>query len=560
MYIHVITQIADARTSSACRILYVYADNCLRAEVKSTRIDELGAPGRSGRAAARGLQRMGAISRWFQRWAKRLTPSRLRSAASLENGAAGCRLAGRAKPSLSAHSWLIIARKTAKPMFPAAPVTDARNHSEDAMKVELLYGKATIEASVPPGCHETLIRKQPRAPLLDPHGAILEALARPIGAPPLVDYARGKRSACILICDITRPVPNHLFLRPLIEQLMTAGITPEAITVLIATGLHRPNEGEELERVVGDRWVLDKVRVTNHFARDDAAHVDFGRTKGRGVPVKLDRRFVEAQVRIATGLVEPHFMAGYSGGRKVVAPGIAHADTIRTFHSAAFMEDPAATSCNLTGNPLHEEQLEIVRLVGNIMALNAIINEQRQLVFVSYGDILASHMAAVRFVDDWIQVPVSRRFATIVTSAAGFPLDQTYYQTVKGMVTPIDILAPGGTLIVASDCSEGLGSKEFRASQRRLVEMGPDGFLRSILPKALADIDEWQTEMQLKPMRIGQIKLYTGGLPDEDRALTGVEVVTDLDATIRDAVAAAGDGAAAFIPEGPYVIPKYVGA
>jgi nickel-dependent lactate racemase len=428
------------------------------------------------------------------------------------------------------------------------------------MKVELLYGKATIEASVPPGCRETLIRKQPRAPLLDPNQAILEALARPIGAPSLVDYARGKRSACILICDITRPVPNHLFLRPLIEQLMTAGIAPEAITVLIATGLHRPNEGDELERLVGDRWVLDKVRVSNHFARDDAAHVDFGQTKGRGVPVKLDRRFVEAQVRIATGLVEPHFMAGYSGGRKVVAPGIAHADTIRTFHSAAFMEDPAAASCNLTGNPLHEEQLEIVRMVGDIMALNTIINEQRQLVFVSYGDIVASHMAAVRFVDDWIQVPVSRRFATVVTSAAGFPLDQTYYQTVKGMVTPIDILAPGGTLIVASDCSEGLGSKEFRASQRRLVEMGPDGFLRSILPKALADIDEWQTEMQLKPMRIGRIKLYSGGLPDEDRALTGVDVVTDLDATIRDAVAAAGDGAAAFIPEGPYVIPKYVGA
>ena len=355
-------------------------------------------------------------------------------------------------------------------------------------------------------------------------------------------------------------MPNHLFLRPMIEQLLGAGIAPEAITVLIATGLHRPNEGEELARVVGDPWVLDKVRVVNHFARDDAAHVDFGRTKGRGVPVKLDRRFVEAEVRIATGLVEPHFMAGYSGGRKVVAPGVAHADTIRTFHSAAFMESPAAVSCNLAGNPLHEEQLEIVRMLGDVMALNTVINEQRELVFVSYGDIIGSHDAAVRFVRDWIQVPVPRRFKTVVTSAAGFPLDQTYYQTVKGMVTPLDILAPGGTLIVASNCSEGLGSTEFRASQRRLVEMGPDGFLRSILPKALADIDEWQTEMQLKPMRVGRVQLYTEGLPREDRSLTGVEVVSDLDAAIRDAVAAGGDGAAAFIPEGPYVIPKYVAA
>ena len=428
------------------------------------------------------------------------------------------------------------------------------------MKVELLYGKATIAASVPPGCRELLIRKQPRAPLADPHSAIAEALARPIGVPPLADYARGKHSACILVCDITRPVPNHLFLRPMIEQLLGAGIAPDAITVLIATGLHRPNEGEELAKVIGDPWVVDKVRVANHFARNDADHVDFGRTKGRGVPVKLDRRFVDAEIRIATGLVEPHFMAGYSGGRKVVAPGIAHADTIRTFHSAAFMESPAAVSCNLAGNPLHEEQLEIVRMLGDVMALNTVINEQRELVFVSYGDVIASHDAAVRFVQDWIQVPVPRRFKTVVTSAAGFPLDQTYYQTVKGMVTPLDILAPGGTLIVASDCSEGLGSKEFRASQRRLVEMGTEGFLRSILPKALADIDEWQTEMQLKPMRVGRVQLYTDGLPREDHPLTGVEVISDLDLAIRNAVAAGGEGTAAFIPEGPYVIPKYVAA
>jgi len=428
------------------------------------------------------------------------------------------------------------------------------------MKVELLYGKATIAASVPPGCRETLIRKEPRASLPDPRSAVAGALARPIGAPPLAEHARGKRSACILICDITRPVPNHLFLRPMIEQLLGAGIAAEAITVLIATGLHRPNEGEELARVVGDPWVLDKVRVVNHFARDDAAHVDFGRTKGRGVPIKLDRRFVEADMRIATGLVEPHFMAGYSGGRKVVAPGVAHADTIRTFHSAAFMENPAAASCNLVGNPLHEEQLEIVRMLGDLVALNTVINEQRELVFVSYGEIIASHEAAVHFVEDWIQVRVPRRFKTIVTSAAGFPLDRTYYQTVKGMVAPVDILEPGGTLIIASDCSEGLGSQEFRAAQRRLVELGPDGFLRSILPKALADIDEWQTEMQLKPMRVGRVRLYSGGLPREDHGLTGVEMVGDLDAAIREAVAIAGDGVAAFIPEGPYVIPKYVAA
>ena len=427
------------------------------------------------------------------------------------------------------------------------------------MGIELLYGKGHIKATVPDGCRETVIRKPARTPLPDPRGAVAAVLARPTGAPPLVDYARGKRSACILICDITRPVPNHLFLRPMIEQLVAAGIAYDAITVLVATGLHRPNEGEELARVVGDPWVLEHVRVVNHFARDDAAHIDLGYTTARRVPVKLDRRFLEADVKISTGLVEPHFMAGYSGGRKVVAPGVAHADTIRTFHSAAFMEDPAAASCNLDGNPLHEAQLEIVRMVGGILALNTVINEARELVFVSFGEIIESHLAAVDFVQDWIRVPVDRRFKTIVTSAAGYPLDQTYYQTVKGMVTPVDILAPGGTLIIASDCSEGMGSKEFRAAQQRLVEMGPDRFLQSILPKPLADIDEWQTEMQLKPMRVGHIQLFTRGLPQTDHHLTGVEMVPDLDAAIRAAAAKAGDDAIAYIPEGPYVIPKFAG-
>jgi lactate racemase len=428
------------------------------------------------------------------------------------------------------------------------------------MAVELLYGKGRITAHVPPGCAEVVIRKEARAPLAEPARAIAEALARPIGAPPLADFARGRRSACILICDVTRPVPNRLFLRPLIAELIAAGVPAGAITVLVATGLHRPNEGAELAALVGDPWVLATVRVENHFARDDAAHVDLGSTKGRGVPVKLDRRFVEADVRIATGLVEPHFMAGYSGGRKVVAPGVAHADTIRTFHSAAFMENPAAVSCNLAGNPLHEEQLEIIRMLGDVLALNTVIGEQRELVFVSFGEIIASHLAAVKFVGGWIQVPVPRRFATVVTSAAGFPLDQTYYQTVKGMVTPLDILAPGGTLIVAADCSEGLGSKSFRESQRRLVELGPDGFLASILPKPLAGIDEWQTEMQLKALRAGRIQLFSRGLPAEDHGLTGVEIVADLDQAISDAVTAADERVAAFIPEGPYVIPKYAGA
>ena len=426
-------------------------------------------------------------------------------------------------------------------------------------RIDLLFGKGHLPIALPEGARPTIIRKTVLPKLPDPHGAIAGALCAPIGSPPLAELARGKKSACILICDITRPVPNRLFLRPMIETMIASGIPIAEITVLVATGLHRPNEGEELAELVGDPWVMAEVRVENHFARDDAMHVDYGVTETRGTPIRIDRRFAEADLRIATGLVEPHFMAGWSGGRKVIAPGVAHHETIRTFHSARFMEDPLAVQCNLAGNPLHEEQLEIVRRLGTCYALNTVIDEDRDLVFVSFGEIIESHMAAVDFVTASTKIDMGRRYKTVVTSSAGYPLDKTYYQTVKGMVTPLDILEPGGTLIIASSCSEGFGSPEFRESQERLVEMGQERFLATLTAKSLAEIDEWQTEMQMKAMRLGRVELYTTGLDDEEQRITGVTITRNIDASVRDAIARHNDPDVAFIPEGPYVVPVYAG-
>ncbi|QFR33705.1 nickel-dependent lactate racemase [Ancylobacter sp. TS-1] len=423
--------------------------------------------------------------------------------------------------------------------------------------LELAFGRGTLPLNLPARARPTVLRKADLPKLPDNAAAIRHAFDNPVGSAPLAALAKGRKSACILVCDITRPVPNRLFLRPMIEAMLAGGIPAEAITVLVATGLHRPNEGEELAELIGDPWVQETVSVVNHFARDEAAHVDLGPTATRGTPVFIDRRFVEADLRIATGLVEPHFMAGWSGGRKVVAPGVAGHQTIRTFHSARFMEDPLAVQCNLVGNPLHEEQLEIVRKLGEIYALNTVLDEARDLVFVSFGEIIASHLAAVEYVEGATIIGVPRRFHTVVTSSAGYPLDKTYYQTVKGMVTPLDILAPGGTLIIASECSEGFGSEEFREAQARLVELGPERFLATLTAKTLADVDEWQTEMQLKPMRVGRIQLYTTGLTAEERRITAVEIVPDINEAIAQSLARSGDDALAIVPEGPYVIPVF---
>ncbi len=425
------------------------------------------------------------------------------------------------------------------------------------MRIDLNYGRGHLPVDLDDSWDVSVIRKPVMPVEAKPSAAIETALSDAVAARPLLEEARGKSSACILVCDITRPVPNAHLLPPILRQLLEAGIDRESICILVATGLHRPNEGEELTELIGNRWVLENFRIENHFARNDADHVDVGVTS-RGTRIKLDHRFVDADLKIVTGLVEPHFMAGYSGGRKVIAPGVAHRDTITTFHSARFMSDPKSGSCILEGNPLHEEQMAVVGMLERVLAVNTVLDEHRQMSFVNFGEVVESHLQAVRFTEKYTLVPVPRRFKTVVTSAAGYPLDQTYYQTVKGMVGPVDILEPGGNLVIASECAEGIGSRDFANAQRRLIEKGVRGFFDDIISKEFADIDEWQTQMQLKPMRVGSVHLYTTGLSEADRQLTGISIIDDsVDDAVRRCVEDSGEDSVAVIPEGPYVVPTF---
>jgi nickel-dependent lactate racemase len=426
-------------------------------------------------------------------------------------------------------------------------------------KINLNYGRGSIPIEIDESWEAEIIRK-PKMPIVpEPRRAVQKALLSPSSGPSLREVARNKESACILICDITRPVPNGLLLPEIVSELMTAGIPRTSIKILVATGLHRPNLGDELSRLIGDKWILENIEIINHNAKKSDEHVLVG-TTSKGTVVRLDRRFVDAEVKIVTGLVEPHFMAGYSGGRKVIAPGIAHEETITTFHNHKFMSDPYADSCILVGNPLHEEQTEIVSMLGPVYCVNTVLDEYRNLSYVNFGEIISSHLESVNFAQEYLSVTVARRFQTIVTSAAGYPLDQTYYQTVKGMVTPYKILQPGGDLIIVSDCSEGLGSSEYKDAQRRLIKLGYTSFCESIAKKDYASVDEWQTQMQTKAMKVGNINLYTTGLNEADRELTGVNMISDINEFIRHCAQrnknTLGETSLAIIPEGPYVVPR----
>jgi lactate racemase len=424
------------------------------------------------------------------------------------------------------------------------------------MRIDLLYGRKGLTIDLPDAVRAHVIRKHPMPLLPDPAGAVRHALEKPVGCPSIQELAQKKTTACILVCDITRPVPNGLILPPLVESLDRAGIARENILLLVATGLHRPAQGEEVAEIVGSPELLRTLRVENHFARDKDAHVDLGTTSG-GIPIMIDRRFVAADLKIVTGLVEPHFMAGYSGGRKVVAPGVAYQDTILMFHRARILEHCKAANCIIEGNPLHNEQTEIVRAIGGVVAVNAVIDEERRLGFVNFGEVEASHAQAVEFMREYAEVRIPRRFKTILTTSAGYPLDKTYYQTVKGMVGVMEILEPGGTIIIASECSEGMGSPEFVESQRLLCQVGPERFMGLLEGRDKARVDEWETEMLLKPLRVGTIQLYSTGLSESDRKHVFVETIPSVEEAVAASVRAHRDTEIAVVPEGPYVIPLF---
>jgi nickel-dependent lactate racemase len=424
------------------------------------------------------------------------------------------------------------------------------------MRVTLDYGRTGLEVELPDERVIGPLAIQPTPPLPDPEQAITGALAQPIGGPPLAEVAKGRKNACILVCDITRPVPNRLILPPLLRTLEDQGIGRRDITILVATGLHRPNEGAELEEMLGSETVRH-YRVENHHGKVLAEH-DYLGTTARGVPVYLDRRYVRADLKITTGLIEPHLMAGYSGGRKVICPGIAALETVKVWHGPDFLEHPKADSGIVEGNPVHEESSAIARMAGCDFIVNVCLDDQRRITWVGAGHMERAWEAGVAFVQQVVRVPVPEAVDVVVTSCAGYPLDATFYQAVKGMTGALPIVKEGGTIILAASLSEGLGSPEYQS----LMADNPDlaVFKQRILSKDYFVMDQWQLEELAKVVARCKVKVVSDGLPPETLRRCHVEPAATVEEAVETSLRAYGpDARVAVIPKGPYVLP-YVAA
>ena len=428
---------------------------------------------------------------------------------------------------------------------------------ESSREVALRFGADRLKLRVPPAAEVLCGPDIPR--LDDPRQAVADALLHPIDSAPLHAIASRKqpRSVVITMSDFTRPVPNELLITAILEQLNSAGVEDDACTILIATGMHRPSTATERELMLGGA-LSERCRVVDHQADRPETLVRISDNP----PISINRIYADAELRIVTGLIEPHFMAGYSGGRKGICPGLVDLETVQRFHGYRTMGHPAAVEGQLTGNPCHEIAAAVAKQMRCDFLVNAAITNRREPAGIFAGDLFAAHEAGCEQVGRWTSAFVDEPYDLVVQSAGGHPLDASFYQTVKGMVQALPALHERSMLLMCSACTE-VGSPSYAELMRR---HGGDheAFLAQIAKTEVTAKDQWEFQMQTRVLeRIGVAALVfaNDGLPLEVQRGLAVtpapgrgNATARAQAVIDDFVHARPDGRIAVIPEGPYTM------
>lgn len=420
------------------------------------------------------------------------------------------------------------------------------------MKTHFSFGKYGIQVSVPEGFEYQLVRSRSSPAIEDAAAALERALDQPIGCAPLAALAAGKKSAAISVCDITRPAPNSITLPPVLARLHAAGIPRESVTILIATGLHRAATQSEIKTILGPE-IAAAYRVVSHDARVLGEHRSLGNTSG-GIPVYIDERFIAADLHITLGFIEQHLMLGFSGGRKLIAPGLAAQETIKAIHSPRFMREPLATEGSIAENPLHAELLEIAAMARHDFLLDVTLTQDRQISGIFAGDPVKAHRAGVEFLEATSLERLPQPADAVITSAAGYPLDLTFYQIIKGITAAAHLVRPGGRILIVAECAEGAGSPEFVQMLKSFRD--PQSFLDAIR-HAPVEVDQWQLEKLALTGLKHEIFFFTPGVP---KAQMGGLASRAFD-SFEEAVSALLDGLpssarVALVPEGPYTFAR----
>ncbi|HYI92624.1 MAG TPA: nickel-dependent lactate racemase [Bryobacteraceae bacterium] len=420
------------------------------------------------------------------------------------------------------------------------------------MRTQFAFGKTGIALDLPEGFDYKVLEARSASPLPDQLGAIEAAMDDPIAGAALSALAKGKKTVAISVCDITRPAPNKVVLPPLLKRLHGAGIRREDVTILIATGLHRLATAKELDEILSPE-IAAAYPIVNHNARELSEHRFLGTTKS-GTPVYVAEAFVAADIHITLGFIEPHLMAGFSGARKLVAPGLAAQETIKVLHSPKFMRDPKAVEGSIEGNPLHRELLEIAQMAGHHFMVDVALTRDRQIAAVFAGEPVPAHAEGMKFVSKVMLEQLPAPVDAVVTSCAGYPLDLTFYQAIKGITAAQHIVKKGGRILLIAECQEGPGAAEF-CEMLKKVDSG-SSFL-DLIKEAPVVVDQWQLEKLALVTQKAEILFYTPGLPGEFHKTLWGAIFSNIDEAVQALIQGLPTNATvALMPEGPYVLAK----
>jgi nickel-dependent lactate racemase len=422
------------------------------------------------------------------------------------------------------------------------------------VKVELAYGSDGLTVDLPDE-RTTVVEPLHPPAAADERAAVLEALRRPVAGPPLRDVVRGRKTVAISICDGTRPQPRPIVVPAILEEL-DGLVRLDDVVVLVATGTHRGNTAAELRAMLGDE-VLAAVRVVNHDARDEATLTWMGRL-GAGVPVWLNSEWARADVRITTGFVEPHFFAGFSGGPKLVAPGLAGLETTLTLHDAARIGHPDARWGVTHGNPVHDDVRAIAEATGTHFSLDVVLDGEQRIAQAFGGELFAMHDAACAVVRQTAMRAVPSPFDVVLTTNSGFPLDQNLYQAVKGMSAAAQVVRPGGAIVCAAECRDGFPSHgSYR--EELTAAASPAALLEAIAARTATVPDQWQIQIQAAIQARSRVIVHTSYLSDDELGEAHLEQTADVEATVRHLLDEAGPEARlCVLPYGPLTVPYVV--
>jgi nickel-dependent lactate racemase len=421
---------------------------------------------------------------------------------------------------------------------------------EPTRSVQLAYGRGFLEVDLPE-TRTDIIEPVSVPGLPDEKARFLRSLNHPIESRPLREYLRPDARVCIVFTDITRATPNERIIPWLLEYL-TEVVLPDNITLINGTGTHRPNTDAELRQLLTDD-VVEKYRVLNHKADDQNELVEVGTTRAGG-PALINRHLVEADIRIVTGFIEPHFFAGFSGGPKGIMPGVAGLRTVLQNHSGVNLSSPQASFGVLDGNPIWEEMRDLALLVGESFLVNVSLNERRDITGIFSGHLIRAHREGCEFVRETAMQRVVAPYEVVVTTNSGYPLDQNLYQAVKGMSAAARIVRKGGTIIIASECSDGIPNG---SPYERLLKHSDsfEALFRYITDPTREEPEQWQVIVQMVIQRRAEVLVYSG-LPDEKVLAAKLKPCHDIAQAVRDRLERAGDGArVAVLPQGPLTIP-----